>query len=194
MPYSPPQTSSFSFGDSLNRGSEKVLDSLSDVGGWWKGVKQDFQSSVDSIGFTSSLAASPDAIHSAYPKAVGRVIASADDVPLSEGLKRVPSGLPSGSLVSRSLGVAGSVVDGVTGSLDVLEALHDEGGKPGKKTMKTITKSAIQIGSGTAIGAAVATGLATAGVAVAGAPLILGIAAGAGASYLVSKGLDYIFG
>ena len=178
------------FGEDLNTGSQAIIDKMVDIGGWWK----DFKGNTEQVEFTAGLASAPGALQSGYNTKVGSIIAQADNIPLSEGISRVPTALTKTSFLRKSLGFIGSAADAATGSLDVLEALHDENGKPGKKTMKKITKSVLQVGGGMLAAKVVGGALVGAGVTVAGAPLIAGTAALVGTGYLINKGLSYIFG
>lgn len=180
--------------NSINRGADSILSGLSDIGGWWKGVKQGASDDIDYLSTTGSLAASPDDIYSHYVRGVGIEIAKADSIPFEEGVGRVPSALKYHSGLSGALSIAGGLIEGTTGSLDMLEALHEEGGKPGAKTMKAMSKSVAKTSLSFLAGAGVYYGVAATGVAIAGAPIALGIAGGAALGWGIGKGIDWLAG
>lgn len=194
-PYEEAHSSFWSnIGQSVTDTSDYIVGGLADIGGWWKGVKNSAEGGIDDVRTMAGIATSPDSLYSSYGSKVTGIIAEADGIPFEEAASRVPHGIRYQSGFSNAMGKIGSGVEALTGSLDVLEALHDEGGKAGSKTIKAVSKSVAQTSIGYLSGVGIGTIVAGAGIGFAGAPLLIGIAAGAGISWGVGKALDYLSG
>ena len=178
-------------GSAIEDASQKVLDTMVDIGGWWKGVKGETEKELSLATTATAIATSPEGAYGSYMQGAGLAIAKSDGVSMREGLARVPKSLSQSSRFSRNMGRVGAFVDATTGALDVMEALHDEGGKPGQKTLRTTAKTVAQVTLAGAAANAVFVGVGALGLGIAGAPLLLGTIAAAGIGYGVGKALDW---
>lgn len=186
-------------GDTLNSASGYVIDRMSDVGGWWKGIKADSFGFGESLGPLSNGAETVNPVYKGYLDYAANKIQSSDELPtLKEAYSRIPTQMLNARGLYSGLEFGGKVLNGVTGGLDVAEAIHDEGGKPGAKTITAVSKSVAQTTLGYVAGAGIAqllgAGLGALGVSV-GAPVVI---VGGGVGLLVAYGsgraLDYLAG
>ncbi len=173
----------------IGEGSQYLLDEFSQLGKRWKGVKSGKAGVASLLGDAAGMT---NALRTGYESGVAQRIADVGDLTLKEAASRIPRPLR-GGFVSKGLGVAGAVVGSATGILNVAESFYEEG-RVGKKTAKSITTSVLQNIVGSAVGTGIGAGVAALGVGIAGAPLVLGIGAGAVAGMATGKIMDWVFG
>lgn len=173
----------------IGEGSQYLLDEFSQLGKRWKDVKSGKAGVASLLGDAAGMTSS---IRTGYEGGVAQRIADAGDLTLKQGASRIPRALR-GGLISKGLGVAGSVIGSATGILNVAESFYEEG-RVGKKTAKSITTSVMQNIVGSAVGTGIGASVAAVGLGIAGAPLVLGIGAGAIAGMATGKVMDWVFG
>ncbi|MCI5065137.1 hypothetical protein MRY87_05395 [bacterium] len=183
--------------EALESGSAYVLDRFSDLGGWWKEQKSSLN--LSSIDVVAGATTAPDEIFTEYLPAVAKkidgksVLFSATDSAKID-VSRVPKALDYRTPFSQAVSKVGAVGNSVLGVLDLAEAVHDEGGKPGKKTILTASKSVLQGVAASAAGYGVASLAAMGGGMLLGAPLFAGAAAVAATGYGVGLAFDWMLG